>query len=477
MKYCPECGLKLKNEPTIFCIDCGYNISKLTSNNTRTSMYNSNTFTNIDQANESEIEDFSIDNKHEYNTIHNLGVKLEELVEKILKNKGFSTQRRLKLKGRSGALHEIDVFAQQKNQVIAVECKNYNQDRIVGIKEIRDFQSKLNDLHHNDDAIFVTSAKFSSDAETYAKKYAIELWDGYTLSKIYLSVLIGRSTPADNYKSIMLDAALPLTMTYEEITNLKLENLSMAHITGTLILRPYYLIDYKVDSLIIDKRGKTHRLKAEGKYIVDAITEHTLYTSESPGKDPNRYLSKRYKDDLEQEEELIKIEQNQIINDLLKIDHQVNLKIKESEDYSLKIHQPKLSTKTVKYTILEKIIEKNTKEIIYNVRKSKDQIETKSITITPKKNDIDFRKLSLIYVPIWRIEIQSKTITYRRRAFAASGTITLDEIAICPKDFSTLKIWTKKKLTHALYDTCGIALCVDHIHKHNEKYYCKDHNK
>jgi Holliday junction resolvase len=62
-----------------------------------------------------------------------------EHIETILKHTGFSTQRRLKIKRISGAFHEIDVFAKQNNKVIAVECKNYSRDRIVGIKEIRDF--------------------------------------------------------------------------------------------------------------------------------------------------------------------------------------------------------------------------------------------------------------------------------------------------------------------------------------------------
>jgi hypothetical protein len=108
-------------------------------------------------------------------------------------------------------------------------------------------------------------------------------------------------------------------------------------------------------------------------------------------------------------------------------------------------------------------------EIFYKVKKSDGDVETKSITLIPKKNNIVFKKLYLIYVPIWNIEIESNTTTYRRSAFAASNTITLDEIALCPRDFSTLKIWNRKRATHALCQICGIALCIDHIHKHNEK--------
>jgi hypothetical protein len=36
------------------------------------------------------------------------------MVEQILKNKGFSTERRMKLRGQSGTLHEIDVLAKRE---------------------------------------------------------------------------------------------------------------------------------------------------------------------------------------------------------------------------------------------------------------------------------------------------------------------------------------------------------------------------
>ncbi len=83
----------------------------------------------------------------------------------------------------------------------------------------------------------------------------------------------------------------------------------------------------------------------------------------------------------------------------------------------------------------------------------------------------------LVYVPIWVVEIQSKSITYRKRAMASSKTILVDEMSLCPKDFSTIKIWGKKKSVHAACEACGIALCSDHILETNKKYYCKEHLK
>ena len=55
------------------------------------------------------------------------------------------------------------------NKVVAVECKNYSEARTVGIKEIRDFQSKLQDLPDVKEGMFVTNTVFSSEAQTYAE--------------------------------------------------------------------------------------------------------------------------------------------------------------------------------------------------------------------------------------------------------------------------------------------------------------------
>lgn len=59
--------------------------------------------------------------------------------------------------------------------MLAVECKNYKESRLVGIKEIRDFESKIQDLPYITDAMFVTNTRFSSEADTYAKHNKIAL--------------------------------------------------------------------------------------------------------------------------------------------------------------------------------------------------------------------------------------------------------------------------------------------------------------
>jgi Holliday junction resolvase len=211
-----------------------------------------------------------------------LGIKFEETVELILKKRGYTTEMRQKLEGNSGALNEIDVLAKRQNKVLAVECKNYKESRLVGIKEIRDFESKILDLPYITDAMFVTNTRFSSEAETYAKHNEITLYDGEKLKNEFYLMSIGRldsSSPSSSaaipQQDIILEFALPLTMNYRQATRLDLVNSYSAKISyAALILSPFYVFNYIVDvkRRLLISRG----LHKEGTHIVDAMTGEIL---------------------------------------------------------------------------------------------------------------------------------------------------------------------------------------------------------
>lgn len=175
MKYCPECGTAIHIPNAKFCTECGISfglaqnitlgqVSSVTPENSLDLKNHSDN----EKADEIQIESPDIGDNSPY--VYTLGTKLEDFVEQILLKQGYtSTEKRQKLRGISQALNEIDVIARRDGKLIAVECKNYDEARMVGIKEIRDFQSKLQDLPQFDDAIFVTNARFSSEAEIYSK--------------------------------------------------------------------------------------------------------------------------------------------------------------------------------------------------------------------------------------------------------------------------------------------------------------------
>ena len=85
-------------------------------------------------------------------------------------------QHNVKLEGRSGQKHQIDVYweyeiAGNKHRV-AIECKNYNT--LVPIGKVRDFKGVLDDLN-GVNGIMVTKVGYQEGAKKYAQEYGISL--------------------------------------------------------------------------------------------------------------------------------------------------------------------------------------------------------------------------------------------------------------------------------------------------------------
>ena len=90
--------------------------------------------------------------------------------------KTTDVQHNVKLKGRSGQEHQIDVYWEYEiagtKQKVAIECKNYN--KTVGIGKVRDFYGVLYDLN-NVAGIMVTKVGYQKGAKEYASEYGISL--------------------------------------------------------------------------------------------------------------------------------------------------------------------------------------------------------------------------------------------------------------------------------------------------------------
>lgn len=85
-------------------------------------------------------------------------------------------QHNVKLKGRSGQEHQIDVYWEYEiagtKHKVAIECKNYNQ--AVPIGRVRDFFGALYDLV-DVKGIMVTKVGYQKGAKEYASYYGIDL--------------------------------------------------------------------------------------------------------------------------------------------------------------------------------------------------------------------------------------------------------------------------------------------------------------
>ncbi len=366
---------------------------------------------------------------------------------------------RQKLEGNSGALHEIDVLAKRQNKVLAVECKNYNESRLVGIKEIRDFQSKMQDLPYITDSMFVTNTRFSSEADTYAKHNQITLYDGEKLKNEFYLMSIGRldssSTDAIPQQDVVLDFTLPLVMNYREATRLDLVNPYSAKIShATLVLRPFYVFNYIADvkRRLLIGRG----FHEEGIHIVDAMTGEILDTIEQIETKVQSYpfFSKSSIRPKDSEEILGDIEKNKIIVDLQNIKPQPKYKIHQTGEYAVIKLEAKVPIDAARRMVKEEVIEET-------------KVNYDDVQIIDKA-------FSSIYVPKWVINIESHNRIYAREILAASSTILMDEIAYCPKEFFA-RFRSGKKQTYAVCERCGTAYCRSHIDQTKDSYYCKDH--
>ncbi|HZA70782.1 MAG TPA: hypothetical protein VE548_13890 [Nitrososphaeraceae archaeon] len=93
MKFCPECGSELPVGTLNFCSTCG------------TRLWQKESKPVILLMNQNELSQ----SQQSGPTIYIQGLRLEDMIEQLLKKKGFKTSKREKLRGRSGATHEIDV--------------------------------------------------------------------------------------------------------------------------------------------------------------------------------------------------------------------------------------------------------------------------------------------------------------------------------------------------------------------------------
>jgi len=385
-------------------------------------------------------------------TIHSLGVKLEEMVEQILKARGYSTKTRQKLEGNSGALHEIDVLATKEEKLLAVECKNYSEARTVGIKEIRDFQSKIQDLPQIGNAMFVTNAYFSSEAQTYANHNRITLMEGEKLKDEFYLMKLGRY---QSPQEMVLELALPLSMSYGQATRVELVNplaVRISHVT--LVLRPYFLFSYKVDTKkSIFRRGAG--IHEEGIRIVDALEGKILTPTENlhPISQSYTFFTKSEFHPRDADQILRDLEENQLIWDLKIIKPQYNYKI-ESRQYAVVKLESKVPIDAARRMVKEEIMEEN--------RAKYDEVKI-------------YDKSTSIYVPKWIVNIEAKDKVYAREILAASSTVLIDEISLCPKEFFA-RFRSSKKQTYAVCETCGGAYCSKHIRRrNNNSYFCEDH--
>ena len=202
-------------------------------------------------------------------------------------------QHDVKLEGRSGQKHQIDVYweyeiAGNKHRV-AIECKNYNT--LVPIGKVRDFKGVLNDLN-GVNGIMVTKVGYQEGAKKYAQEYGISLKELRTPR--YGETIIGQIENHIHYEVrytlFQVDEAWAEKNGFDIERYRKRLSLLFTSRTELWDSMPFIYIDRKDDILRDDKGREVASLKELEKQIPDHLTEDFPFVF----KFEDAYLDSRY---------------------------------------------------------------------------------------------------------------------------------------------------------------------------------------
>lgn len=202
-------------------------------------------------------------------------------------------QHDVKLEGRSGQKHQIDVYweyevAGNKHRV-AIECKNYNT--LVPIGKVRDFKGVLDDLN-GVNGIMVTKVGYQEGAKKFAQEYGISLKELRTPR--YGETIIGEIE--NHIHSEVRYTLFQIDEAWAEENGFDIERyrkrLSLIYTSRTELWNssPFIYIERK-DDILRDERGReVASLKELEKQIPDHSTDEFPFVF----KFEDAYLDSRY---------------------------------------------------------------------------------------------------------------------------------------------------------------------------------------
>src|SRR5208337_5038673 len=262
MKFCPECGSKLEGSPK-FCPECGTKFS----DSPEIPSHPAATATELTQKIPTPTKQPAI-NRHE------LGVRLEEVVESIYKADGYDTLRRQRIKGIvKGYTNEIDIIATRGDEKIAIECKNFSSP--VGISQVRDFAEKILDLGPGWRGIFVGYSDFTEDASHFAECRNIEQLARDEVMEKWFALSVGRSSRQG--EKISIEQALPVKTDYLQAISLDLINHDKITVSDVkLMFHPYIRYKYSFHKIFLDPSKEQHKFEDHGTVIIDLIDNEII---------------------------------------------------------------------------------------------------------------------------------------------------------------------------------------------------------
>ena len=462
MKFCPECGAKQEGSPK-FCPECG------------TKFPQSLESPEVPQPASSSPEPTSfIPSPTPQPAInsHELGLRLEEVVESIYKADGYATQRRQHMKGVvRGYNNEIDILATRGNEKIAIECKNFKSP--VGISQVRDFSVKIQDLGPGWRGVFVGYSDFTEDASQFAESRNIETLDRDEVKEKWFALSVGRS--GKRGEKITIEHGLPVNTGFIPATQLDLVNSEKVVVSDVkLIFHPYIRYPYHFKKVFLDPVKGKHTFDDRGTVVIDLLDNEILNSHDMRSVSGiAQTLTQTFTAKGRQENTRRKLILHEVLDNIPL--SEITMKI--GQDYRVTKLMVNYSKRDVNRIALEYIIDKNSRRVTYSVDPGSMFSDTRDIDFIPEKKDIALDTGEVVYVPKWQIYFNAFGTVYTREVLACSGKKLEDTIAYCPNHFKVGVLAVHQK-NSAVCEKCGSAFCDAHIRQCAvcKIQICEDHS-
>jgi len=461
MSFCTNCGAEILRESDKFCHKCGCPLNKTDD----TAAFDT-LITESEEDQETDLVEETFKAEIKGTKAYQLGEKLEKAVERILKAKGYTTERRKRISS-DNVSSEIDIVARRNRKgildEIIVECKNYSSP--VPVKEVQAFIAKMNTLGKKK-GLFAVIPGFSSEASQWGQNAGLQLWNWENINEKLNEIEVGRLGLRELGR---IKYFLPLKYTYQEAVNLKFENEANVDISSAnLIWKPYFVFNYKYNSTRINPRKRKLTFNDDGEFVFDGISGYLLEPSEG-FKNTLKKIIGQTKD------EQIKTKEDDIAYQDLYNAPETGLRLTEVDDYEISILKPVEKEERLRKQVIDMVIEGNTVMTYYKLKRDEDNLlaDEKGFKVTPLVKEIKVN-WKCVYVPKWEIEYQSKEYQYIRILSGYSGSTIYDTVTYCNRH---LDIRLTRKQNIAACDICGKAQCKDHIWKctHCGTWRCEEH--
>lgn len=246
------------------------------------------------------------------------GTGFELKITELFKQKGYHVTHNVKLRGKSGAEHQIDVLAEYKAPLhtsrIIIEAKSY-QNNIE-----KDIVMKLIQIQQDvsaDRAILAVTSEFTPGALQTADQYAnLELWD-----RTKIASFLGEMQLIDTSDGIKETTANSIQTVQGPITQLIVEQygkeqaekrakggfmgrgkIEEKFVGATKFLYPYYDVDMEVQVDQVEKTGWRSKERIakniRSRTSVDANTGSIVFVTDNGLSYDYEYLSKLAGDEI-----------------------------------------------------------------------------------------------------------------------------------------------------------------------------------